>query len=465
MEDFIDGNDEFYVTKFESMLKTNSVLFFDSSAFEGIVHHYMDNGKISLAKKAIKLGMSQHPTSISLKFIYVELLVFEDKLIKAEKILKNLVEIEPTNEEIYIQKANILSKQDKHQEAIKSLEIALNYCDETEDIYALLGMEYLYLDEFESARLNFAKCLEVDFEDYSSLYNVVYCFEMLHQHDRAIEYLKDYINKDPYSEVAWHQLGRQHFALGAFEEALIAFDYAVVIDEYFLGGYLEKAKTLEVLKRYQEAIDNYLICLELADANSFTYLHIGSCYEALQNYSMATKFYEQTVHEDPLLDKGWLALTNVNYISGNYQKALRSIGKAIRIDDKNSLYWRKYSEITLKLNLFEESAKGFKKCLQLKDDSLEIWLGYADVLTFLGEYHDVLILLKEASKIHLKSFEIEYRIACLQMIFHNEKDGIILLEKALKKKYSYHKEIKILFPQIFKLASVKKTILKFKKIN
>jgi len=463
MEEFSDGNDDFYITKFESMLKTNSVFFFDLEAFEVITHHYMDIGKISLAKNAIQLGLSQHPSSTLLQLIEVELLIFENKLVEAENIVQKLMELVPNNEEIYIQKANILSKKDKHLEAIKSLEMALSFTDEPEEIYALLGMEFLYLDAYEAARLNFEKCLELDSEDYASLYNVVYCFEMLNQSDKAIDYLKEYINNDPYSEVAWHQLGRQYFALGAYEEALRAFDYTVIIDEYFLGGYLEKAKTLETLQRYQEAIDNYFICLELSDATSFTYLHIGRCYEALGNNKMALKFFDKTVHEDPLLDKGWLALTNLNFIEGNYQKALSCINKALRIDSENSLYWRKYSQITLKLNLFEESTKGFKKCIKLSDNSLDIWLSYADVLTFIGDINDVWLLLIEAQKMYPNSFELKYRMACLQMLFMKEKLAIQLFESALKDDFNYHKELISLFPEVFKLEIIKQSIEKFKK--
>lgn len=463
MDEFFDENTDFYITKFESMLKTNNVFFFDSEAFETIIHHYMDIGKMSLAKKAIQLSLSQHPTSIELQLVEVEMLIFENKLVEAEAIINKLLEIEPANSEIHIQNANIFSKKDKHLDAIKSLEIALNYSDDAEDIYGLMGMEFLYLDEYEAARLNFAKCLEVDYEDYSALYNVVYCFEMLNQHHKAIDYLRSYINTDPYSEVAWHQLGRQHVALGAYEEALRAFDYAVVIDEYFLGGYLEKAKTLEILQHYQEAIDNYLICLELSDASSFTYLHIGSCYEALGKNKMALNFYEKTIHEDPLLDKGWLALTNLNFIEGNYQKAMSCINKALKIDSQNSLYWRKYSQITLKLNLFEESVKGFKKCIKLSDNSLDIWLSYADVLTFIGDFQDVLVLLNEAKKMYPNSYEINYRMACLQMIFTNEKLAIPLFELAIKANYNYHKEIISLFPAVFKLEVIKDCIKKFEK--
>ncbi|MFK7004127.1 hypothetical protein V3467_09730, partial [Flavobacterium covae] len=51
------------LSKFESMLKTNKILFFDSEEFEDIILHYMDIGKPILAKKALKLGLEQHPKS------------------------------------------------------------------------------------------------------------------------------------------------------------------------------------------------------------------------------------------------------------------------------------------------------------------------------------------------------------------------------------------------------------------
>jgi len=73
--------------KFESMLKTNNVYFFDLTEFEEIIIHYIDIGKHSLAKKAVKLGLEQHPDSIDLKLLQIELCVFENKLEARKKII------------------------------------------------------------------------------------------------------------------------------------------------------------------------------------------------------------------------------------------------------------------------------------------------------------------------------------------------------------------------------------------
>jgi hypothetical protein len=45
-----------------------------------------------------------------------------------------------------------------------------------------------------------------------------------------------------------------------------------------------------------------------------TLLRIGKCYERLGNKALALKYFNQTVHEDPLLDKGWIAITDFMYV-------------------------------------------------------------------------------------------------------------------------------------------------------
>lgn len=453
------------LSKFESMLKTNNVYFFDSIEFEEIIHHYLDSGKNSLAKKAINLGLKQHPNSILLKLLQAELLIFESNFDAASILLKELQAIEPTNEEIYVQQASIFSKGDNHEAAIKSLKIALNYTDDEADILSMIGMEYLYLDNFEEARLSFAKCLAIDFEDYSSLYNVIYCFDMQNKHVEAIEYINKYINIDPYSEVAWHQLGRQYFIVENYKEALRAFDYAVLIDEFFVGAYLEKAKTLEELKQYKEAIENYKITIDLDDPTAFVYLRIGECYENLKRNSLALQYYKKAVHEDPLLDKGWLAITQLVFLKGDYNKALFFINKAIEIDDKNTLYWRKYAEINLKLNFFEEVVSAFQNCILLEDFDIIIWVGLSDVLCYLGDFEDALKHLLIAKKRFKDFCEIDYRLSCIYFQFKNYKKGKAYLVKALTLDYEYYVIIKDLFPEIFKLEEVTDIIDKFRKTS
>ncbi len=452
----------FSITRYESMLRSNDVKFFDSDEFESIIHHYLENGKIAKAKKAISLGLSQHPSSVNLKLLQVEVLVFEDRLDKADGLLAQLHAIEPENEEIYIQKANILSKQNDHVKAIELLTTALGYTNDPADVYSLIGMEYLFMDDFENAKVNFMRCLETDDQDYSALYNVIYCFDFLEQHEEAIEYLNMFLNKNPYCEVAWHQVGKQYFDLKEYEKALAAFDFAIISDEYFIGAYLEKGKVLEKLKRYNEAIENYRITLELDDPTSFALLRIGKCFERLGHDDLAIQHYSKTVHEDPLLDKGWIAITDYYMRKRNYQKALYYTNKAINIDSENVLYWKRYAKINNKLAFFEEAERGYRKALELGNYELETWLNRSDILRFLGESNAAIQNLFQAIEFYPDNAEVQYRLAGLYYEAQDYEKGEYHIRKALEADYEYHIVLEELFEKIFNLTLVKNIILEYK---
>ena len=452
------------LSKFESMLKTNKVLFFDSEEFENIILHYLDMGKPALAKKALKLALEQHPRSTGLKLVQVEMLVYDDKLDIAEKLLNELYAIEPTNEEIYIQKASIYSKRNQNEKAIEQLNIALQFTDDLADVYNLIGMEYLFMDNLEKARDSFIQCLEVDLEDQSALYNVVYCFEFLDQNQEAISYLKKYIDKNPYSEIAWHQLGRLHYGVKEYEDAIRAFEYATLIDDEFLGAFMEKAKALERLKKYEEAIVNYNRTIELDDPTSYALLRIGKCYEKIGNKVQALKYFNKTVHEDPLLDKGWIAITDFYVCQKNYQKALHFVNKALGIDNQNRLYWKRYAAINKKLNLFEEAEFGYRKAVEFGDYQLETWLFWVDMLQFLGEFETAIQTLLQATEYFPEENEVEYRLAGLYFMIQQTDKAKFHLSNALRLKLENYTILEDLFPVVWARKMVQNYIAKHTKL-
>lgn len=449
------------LSRFESMLKTNKVFFFDSEEFENIILHYLDSGKINLANKALKLGLEQHPNSTGLKLVHVEVLIFEGKFDEAEKILKDLYTLEPTNEEIYIQQANIYSKKDNHLKAIECLKIALEYTDDFADVYSLLGMEYLYLDQLEEAKDSFIKCLDYDNEDHSALYNVTYCFDFLEQNKQAVEFLNSYIDKNPYSEVAWHQLGRQYFQLKEYENAYRAFDYASIIDEKFIGAHLEKAKSLEKLKQYRDAIESYKITLGLDDPTAYAYLRIGRCYEKLKQMDDALDNYLKAVHEDPMLDKAWIAITKYHCKIHKHDKALFYLEKALSIDYDNKTYWKIYGDINKELGLIDDAEKGYRKAVELNDFEFDTWMYWIDSLLEMGNLEEAQKNLIIASEYFPDEAEVEYYIAGIYFKNLNFDLGEEHLLKGLAIDSEFTSEFFEIFPELNDNIYIKRIIDNF----
>ncbi|MGB0896707.1 MAG: tetratricopeptide repeat protein [Flavobacteriaceae bacterium] len=453
-----DDDYNFSITKFEKMLKTNNVFFFDSVEFERIIQFYLESGKVALAKKAIKIGLEQHPSSISLALFQVELYVFENDLDLAEKCLDKIYLLDPNNEEVFIQKASICSKRNQHKTAINILNTALSLTDEKADIYGLLGIEYLYLENFEAAKKCYQKCIELDNQDYAALYNIIYCFDFLEQPDEAITFINAFLEMNPYSEIGWHQLGKQYLHKNEYQNALSAFDFAIISDDTFIGAYFEKGKVLEKLHRYNEAIENYLITLEFDDPTSFAYLRIGKCYEKLNNTDLALQYYYKTVHEDPLLDKGWQAITDFYFRQKNFQKALYYINKAIEIDGEHIAYWKRYAQINLQLNFLEEAEQGFQKIIELGNYEIDVWTQRADILLCLGEHEAAIQNLLQGLEFYPNNAEIEYRLAGLYYLLNEFEKGQYHLVNALKNNKDFVIILEELFASIYIRPSVQKLI-------
>ena len=339
----MDINDvKFSVDRFEKMINDNSLLFFDSFEFESIVAHYLENGKIEYARKAIDLSLNQHPTSSSLILLKIELYIHEDKINEADELLNSILINENLNEEICIVKANILSKKKLHYKAIEYLNKILAMGENNNEIHYLIGIEYLFLENFVKAKSNFINSLNYNSSDHGTLYNIIYCFEMLNKKLNSISFLNNYLDRNPYCEISWYNLGKQYVSLKKYEEGLNSFDFAIISDENFTSPYIEKGKILQRLDKYDEAIIIYKRLLSVNKTSSYTMLQIGHCYEKIGNSSNALAYYYKSVHYDPSTDKAWYRLSKYFLKNKNYKKANDYIEKAIRINQEKPKYWKLY---------------------------------------------------------------------------------------------------------------------------
>ena len=156
-------------------------------------------------------------------------------------------------------------------------------------------------------------------------------------------------------------------------------------------------------------------------------------------------------------------LANIYYDDKNYQKAAYYIAETLKIDDDNSAYWKRYSEIKMKLNFYEEAVSGFEKCLKLGNNDLEIYIALVDVLSFLGDFNKAISVLYDAQKLYKNFAEIEYRLAGLFLTLNNENYGFNHLIVGLNLDYEYHVILKEIYPIVLDNKKVQKLIIDFKK--
>ena len=332
----------FSVNKFEKMVKENKVLFFDSFEFENIISYYIDTGKLAYAKKALNLSLRQHPSNTNLSLFKIEIFIQEDKLDSALDLVNSILMIENNNHEAIILKSSILSKQKKHNESISLLKSIINNYKSKSELFYQIGIEYLFIENFSKSSYYFKKSLKFDYLDHSALYNILYCYEMIRDSKGLIVFLKEYLSKNPYSEIGWHNLGKSYVKVKMYNEAIAAFDYSIFSDDSFTSPYIDKGKLLEKMKRYDEAIDNYKEIISINPNSSYALFRIAFCFEKKYDFENSLNYYFKCVNNDPNMDKAFFRLSMFYYREKKFKRAIEYIEKAIKLNQEKSKYWKIY---------------------------------------------------------------------------------------------------------------------------
>jgi tetratricopeptide (TPR) repeat protein len=440
------------LSKFEQMLKTNQLLFFDAIEFEDIIHHYIDFAQFSMAKKAIKMGREQHPQNVELMLLNSEILLIDGAYEAAEKLLLEIERLSPQHEEIFLQRANIYSKKKDHLTAIGLLEKALDITEEPEEIWNLLGMEYLFLEEYNQAKSFFYKCVKENEMDYQSLYNLLYCFEQLEENNDAISTLNELLEKNPYSEIAWHQLGKLYVKINKPQEALSAFEFAIISDDSFTGAYIEKGKLLENMGRINEAIHEYEFSLNFNDPNAFVNHRIGRCHQKLGNDQLALQYYKESIKLEPNHENSWLSIIDYFIDNQEFKKAQHYSKKSLQSNADSKELWKKSAHLHKLIDDHQETALGCKRATDLGDNDLETWLLWMDALILSRDWEKAAEVAHLAMQFHRKNPNLMYRLAGCKIKLGNKTEAQTIYDQ-IQDEIHIPKNINYLFPELLKIQS------------
>ncbi|XOD69167.1 MAG: tetratricopeptide repeat protein [Flavobacteriales bacterium AspAUS03] len=453
-------NDEL-IARFKTMIKEKRVSYFDPGEFADIIMYYLDLSDLEYAAKALSLAKTQHPYDAEIKIREAEVFLAYGNLPEAVQLIEELKHIVPNHTDFLIMQAKYWSLSRASLKAISFYKEALKNAEDENYLYSSIGDEYLRIQEIRKALYHFKKALEFYPRDEYAFYSCIQCFDEIHLYKECVHFLNQYLDIQPYSEVAWFQLGLKQLKLKNYHEAHVAFDYAIVIDNTFLNAYDQKARCLEQMHRYNEAIKVYEEAFHLEKSPALAYFKIGLCYNKMEEPLRALRFFQQAIYGDPQLEKSWSQSAFIYERFGNYQKALCYLSKAIDLSRNNLIYWKHSVYLNLQLGYYEEAIIAYQKILQLQPDWYDHWMNCSKLLMKVGDYHQVIKLLKKAFNKFGKFGELNYYISCCYFLIKQEKEGLIELAKAIEAAPELCKVVMSKYPFIFRKNLVKKFLTKF----
>jgi len=255
------------------------------------------------------------------------------------------------------------------------------------------------------------------------------------------------IDENPYSAIAWYNLGHAYLKLEDYCNAEEAFEYAFLNDKNFQEAYRDCAEVRVRMKDYERALDCYEDMLVLFKADSALFINIGYCYEQMGKLDLALVCYEKSFKFSYLNDWAYFRKGYCLLQRGQITAAIICLEEANRIQKNKELYMNALAEAYY-LNGEEERAEDlFYKATGAAPDICTYWINYARFLLLKGKAKEAYDLMKEA-EIYAVGVELLYCKAACLFLAGKRKKGFGALEIALRENDNRHYSLFDLCPSL-----------------
>jgi tetratricopeptide (TPR) repeat protein len=396
------------VKRFEEMVANNDSYFFDVDQFESILEYYLERNSTKEAEKVLSYAHDLFPASSALLLREAQLLASTGKVSNAIPKLKNLLMLEPNNDEALLTLASIYSQLREHKQSIEYFTKALACSDDDlkDDIYIDLALEYENLDRWNKAISVLHEALERNPENETALYELAYCYEMAGKLEECVHYYRKFIDEYPYSFPSWYNLGNVYQKLELLEDSIDAYDYCLAIQDDFTPAMFNKAHALVKMERYHLAIKAYQETLDFEPPQAATFCYIGECYERMDKLDQAEKFYKLSIEEDAHFSDAYVGLGVVADLRGETEKGMPFLERALELESENVEFHLLFGAALKKLNRHKEADESYLQALALEKDNPEVWIEYADNAYKQGDAHLALLRTEEAVQTIPKDYEL-----------------------------------------------------------
>lgn len=429
------------------MIENNGQHYFDSDELEEIVVHYLEMGDVSFAEMAVNFALQLHPNSLELKVKKLEVLIEQEQYTIAKALMQELKSFSLETTDFLVCCAKYYSNLGNPRRAIEYCKKALENEEEENFLHNFMADEYINIDDPFNALRHYRLALKYDAYDDYALENVMVGYNQLNRSEEGILFLKDYLDKFPFSEMGWFEYGQFYFNKKNYREAIKGFDYVLAINSDNLLIYSNKAACYEALGEWEKAIFVYEELLEIEYSKAFTYYRIGLCYKAMKKWEEAMGAFQQSLREDHQFYMAMMEQSDVYYEMGKKEEAIHFAKEAVHLNENNLEYQKKLAFLYIESNFFDKSLSCLKKIIQMEPQRFYNWYAYSEVLMLLEEYEEAIIILEKALKMHYRA-ELFYQMSNCYFHLKEEQKAKDYLQIALDLDPSISEDMQQKYPYI-----------------
>jgi len=425
--------------QYQRLSHSDAELDLDENELLEVVHHYRSRTLPEEALKVADRSLKKFPFSSRLYLakakVLCELHVFEYAL----EVLELAATYGPGTPQVSIQRAHALAGMGQKEEAFAELD----NIDETDDpiLSSMRALAEATIFEQMGRHADAYFFLERAIRDWignTEAFNALWiATEITARHEQTEELCEWVLTQDAYHARAWYNLGHSRYAQGNTDEALVALEYAYLIDPRYEFAYREAGEICYETKQYEKAIEVYETMMEYICCDNEVLLRLGQSYLHVKAFTQARLCINRVLTRTPEHDEA-LYYSGLCYAAEEkWTSATNAYRRALAVNDRNEHYSAALAEVLVQTGDLARAEFYFQKAADTAPELADFWLRYAVFLHQTGRALEAFAVLDEA-EVHTYDIRLSYCRVVLLLALGREADGLRMLASLLEEDFDAH---------------------------
>ena len=286
----------------------------------------------------------------------------EGKLEEAERLYREILEIEPTHPDANHNLGVLSVYLGKTAYALSLFKTATEVNPNTKQFWISYSDALIKEKKFEEAKVSCKKAIEFKPEHAESHFDLANLLNSLKSFkDAEISYKKT-IELDPDFADAYNNLGKMLIKINNLVEAEINFKRLIELKPNYAEAYNNLGVILRKLTRLEEAELNYKKAIELNSDYAEAYNNLGNVTHKLKRLDEAEKSCKKAIELNPNFPEAHNNLGTVLQERGKIDDAKASYNKAIELKPNFRAALLNRGQISFDKGEFETALKDFDSC-------------------------------------------------------------------------------------------------------
>jgi tetratricopeptide (TPR) repeat protein len=195
-----------------------------------------------------------------------------------------------------------------------------------------------------------------------------YSFSINGENQKALQFFRQAIEKDPKNTMAWNGLGYCHVGLNNPQAAIKAYQQAIKIDPTDAALHFNLANYYIKLRRLPEAIDSYQRVVSLNPTFELAYFRLGVIYTQLDRLDEGKTAFEKVITLNPNAAPAYFNMGIAYTKRGHYHEAINANKEVLRIQPDFAPAYNNMGLVYGKLGQPFDEVKAYKEAIRVKPD-------------------------------------------------------------------------------------------------